>query len=353
MSDDGSAAPAPKLPNKWVQYGGWLLGALASIVTALGYLSPEQVTAIKDAVHKSPPQQVSSTTEQSVGGMTPDDIKVWGEQITQILNELKKLKPSPAPQPAPTPVPPPVPTPVPTPTPQPVPDPSPFPIPVDPQPTPAPSNLKIQIVDELEKPLTSTTVEAGRLFMVTANTKERVGWAVSKHGDVRLLVLPNNLGYAFSLQGDSFVEFFLTDANLKAVSTRVICNQAPQPPPAPVVDPVPGPAPNPPNPIPTPKAEKLKLAVVYDVKNMTPETTQVLTATDVWNGFEKQGHKWIFYPNVSKEPGAIQAKADAGESGLPKLVVYDLTTGAKMAVLPLPTVEELPGVVEFYGGKRE
>lgn len=343
MSDDGSAAPAPKLPNKWVQYGGWLLGALASIVTALGYLSPEQVTAIKDVVHKNPQQQVSSTTEQSVGGVTPDDIKVWGDQITQILNELKKLKPSPAPQPDPTPVPPPVPTP----TPQPVPDPAPSPIPVDPQPTPAPSNLKIQIVDELEKPLTSTTVEAGRLFMVTANTKERVGWAVSKHGDVRLLVLPNNLGYAFSLQGDSFIEFFLTDANLKAVSTRVICNQAPQPPP--YVDPKPDPKPTPPPPV----AQKLSLAVVYSVKEITPDTARVLAATDRWKAYEPKGHSWKFhaYSDKTTEAETKKVMADVGHQTLPMLLVYSKDTGNLITSVPLPTeMDEVDQLVKYYGG---
>jgi len=343
MSESETSAPKPT--NKWVQYGGWLLGVIASLVTAAGYLSPEQVDTIKDVIHQHPPQSAVSTTEAPVGGMTPEDMKLWTEQMLQIVNELKKLKPAPAPQPAPTPAP----VPTPTPQPQPNPEPPPAPVPVDPQ--PAPSGLKIQIVDELDKPLTSTSVDAGRLFMVTANTKERVGWAVSKHGDVRLLVLPNNLGYAFSLQGDSFVEFFLTDSNLKAVSTRISCNQGPQPPP--IVDLTPGPKPDPAPAPPVPKAEKLKLSVVYDIKNITPETAKVLAATDIWTGLEKHGHKWVFYSNKSNEPGAIQAKADAGESGLPKLVIYDLTTGVKLGVVPLPAVDEITDVVKYYGGNSE
>lgn len=323
--------------NKWVQYGGWVLGAIATVVGSLGYITPEQLECLKS---KSGAQTVAvADSSESVGAMTPEQIKELAEQMKALIEQFKKLKPAPQPQPTPEPVP------VPPPAP-PVVDPVPAPTP-----PPAPSTLKAVITDEAQQPLEGSTVEAGKLFMVTASTKDRVGWAVSKHGDVKLLVLPNNLGYAFSLQGDAFVEFFLTDVNLKAVSTRITCNQAPQPPP--IVDPKPGPKPDPAPVPPVPKAEKLKLAVVYDIKNMTPDTAKVLAATDIWDGFEKAGHKWIFYPNKSTEPGAIQALADAGPSGLPKLVVYDLTTGAKLAVLPLPAVDELDSVVKYYGGKSE
>lgn len=341
MSESENSAPKPT--NKWVQYGGWLLGVIASLVTAAGYLSPEQVSTIKDVIHQHPPQPAVSTTETPVGGMSPEDLKLWTDQMLQIMNELKKLKPAPAPQPAPTPAP----VPTPTPQPQPNPEPPPAPVPVDPQ--PAPSGLKIQIVDELDKPLTSTSVDAGRLFMVTANTKERVGWAVSKHGDVRLLVLPNNLGYAFSLQGGSFVEFFLTDSNLKAVSTRISCNQGPQPPP--IIDPTPGPKPDPAPAPPVPKAEKLKLSVVYSTREIRPSTAKVLAATERWTAYEAKGHSWGHFPDKSNEPDAVRAKADIGHNSLPLLAIYSKTTGNLIVSIPLPDdMNEIDQLVKYYGG---
>ncbi len=321
--------------NKWVQYGGWLLGALTTVLGTLGYLTPEQISKLKPV-----PAAVSSDTGQ-VGALTPDQIKELADQMKILIDEFNKIKPKPTPKPEPQP------TPVdPVPTPIPVPVPTPAPPVVDPVPPPV-NPLKVVITDESSAPLTVTEVDSGKLFMVTANTNDKVGWAVSKHGDVKLLVLPDNLGYAFSLQGDSFVEFFLTDVNLKAVSTRVTCNQAPQPPP--YVDPKPDPKPTPPPPV----AQKLSLAVVYSVKEITPDTARVLAATDRWKAYEPKGHSWKFhaYSDKTTEAETKKAMADVGHNTLPCLLIYSKDTGNLIASVPLPTeMDEVDQLVKHYGG---
>lgn len=320
--------------NKWIQYGGWLLGALTTVLGTLGYLTPEQISKLK-------PVPAAVSAEQTVGALTPDQIQELADQMKILIDEFKKIKPTPAPKPDPKPDPQPPPVdPVPVPTPDPAP-----PV-VDPAPPPV-ANLKVVITDEASAPLIGTEVDAGKLFMVTANTKDKVGWAVSKHGDVKLLVLPDNLGYAFSLQGDSFVEFFLTDANLKAVSTRVTCNQAPQPPP--YVEPKPDPKPTPPPPV----AQKLSLAVVYSVKEITPDTARVLAATDRWKAYEPKGHSWKFhaYSDKTTEAETKKAMADVGHQTLPMLLVYSKDTGNLITSVPLPTeMDEVDQLVKYYGG---
>lgn len=90
--------------------------------------------------------------------------------------------------------------------------------------------LKIVVSDEAGKPVTATDALPGQLLMVTASEKAKVAWSAAKHGDVRLLVLPDNAGFAFSLQSGSDVQFFLTDSSLKTTTVLMVCG--PRPPPA-------------------------------------------------------------------------------------------------------------------------
>lgn len=227
--------------------------------------------------------------------------------------------------------------------PQPHTDPLPTP---DPQPpTPVPAASKIIISDETGKPVSAATVDAGALCIATAPHGVNIGWQHSRHGTVRIVALPGTLGYAFSLDSGAWIELFLTDFAAKTqTSVRISCNHAPQPPPGPhPVDPTPPP--------PAPAAKHLSLAVIHDVKQITPATAIVLNATSVWNEFTAAGSDWMFYDLTTKEPRGIKAIADAGAVTVPVLVIYDQATRSKLAAQPLPTsVEELRKVVSQYGG---
>lgn len=201
-------------------------------------------------------------------------------------------------------------------------------------------------------PIKDHKAEAGQLVMVTASQKVPVGWSVSKYGEVRLVTMPDNLGFTFSLQPGSFVEFFLTDASLKSVSMRVECNLAPQPPPH--VDPVPTPPEPAPKPTPPPgpvAKTRVSLSVVHSATNITPETAIVLNSIDTWNEFTAKGNEWIIYEESDDTPEGKKAVKDAGNLDLPVLVIYDKTTGTKLAAVPLPTSRsKLQAVVSEYTG---
>ncbi len=251
------------------------------------------------------------------------------DKVVPWLDEL--LKPKPAPHPDPTP------------NPQPKPDPNP---PSPHPPNPQPNDSRIVLTDESGKVLTSATVEAGALFLATSSTAGKVAWAKSSHGSVRVLTLPQNLGFSFSLANDAFVEFFLTDATLTTTSIRVTCNRSPQPHPGPT-PPQPDPQP------PTPTVSQVSLVVVHDVKAITPSAAVVLNATNAWNEFTKAGNDWLFFDKTTTEPQGKQAIADAAGVTLPALVIYDRTSRVKLAAMPLPSsVESLKTTVAKYAGVK-
>lgn len=217
---------------------GWALAAVLTAVQGWGYLTPEQSGRIQAVVSHHEEVVSADTSEQPVKGMTPEQ----QDALLQVLKDLADRW-----QPKPAPPKPPVPAPKPEP---------PAIVVVDPEPTkPLPpvvkpsQAIKIVLTDETGKPVTLNEAQPGQLLLVTASDKSPVAWSVAKHGDVRLLVLPDNAGYAVSLQVGSDVQFFLTDASLKSTTVLVVCGPRPPPvivPPVivpPVVTPTPVPVP--------------------------------------------------------------------------------------------------------------
>lgn len=314
--------PTPTTYTELVKkYGGWIT-AVVLVLGYLGVLNPEQVqkwvsgttTAVAYAtvgdepVVPPPPEPPAPVSV---------DVTLTDEQVDKIVEQVvNRIVPLVTP-PAPTP---------------------------EPQPAPTPEDLRPEIVvtEESGETFNDAEVPAGKLLMVTASKKVPVGWAISRYGDTRVLLLPDNLGYAISLQAGASVEFFLTDASLKAVSLRISCNQAPQPPP-PVVPDV---KPEPPQPVPTPtpkptppNIEKTRvfLAVVEaDVRQLSPETAKMLASLDTWNEFREKGNDYRFYDSATSEPKGKQAVLDAGTLDKPVLVIYDKLSGTKLAAFTLP-----------------
>lgn len=304
---------------------GWLIAAALVVAQAMGYLTPEQAATIKAIVpvvmsekpNDSEPVPAIEPTPVAES-MTPQQ---WAELIKGIIEQLK-------PVPQPTPV-----------------DPTPKPKPVDPLPTP-PAGLAILVSDETGKPITSSTVEAGSLFRVSAvGAKGEISWQSVKSGDVRLSASTDGKEFAGYLSPGQWVDFGLTDyESRKQLSVRISCNQGPRPPPNVVpVDPV---DPDPPG----PEVGRVSLAVVYDVKKISPETAIVLNSTDVFNEFTAAGSEWLFYSIQTPEPLGKQAVEDAGDT-LPALVIYRKGDRNHLATVPLPkTVEDLRATVAKYTG---
>jgi hypothetical protein len=248
--------------------------------------------------------------------MTPEQ---WADLIRGVIEQLK---------PQPTPV-----------------DPTPKPV----DPIPPPAGLTILVSDDTGKPISSSTVEAGALFRVSAvGAKGEIGWQSVKSGDVRLSASTDGQEFTGYLSPGQWVDFGLTDyESRKQLSVRISCNQGPRPPPNVVpVDPV---DPDPPG----PEVGQVSLAVVYDVKKIKPETAIVLNSTDVWNTFTAAGSEWLFYSIMTPEPLGKQAVEDAGDT-LPALVIYRKSDRKHLATVPLPkTVEDLRATVAKYtGGDR-
>ncbi len=116
--------------------------------------------------------------------------------------------------------------------------------------------------------------------------------------------------------------------------------------------PPPGPEPGPqPQPTPTPKAAHLALSVVYDPTSIDAPSAIVLNSHDIWQTFKAQGHQWIYYSHITKEPSGLAAVKLASEKGvkLPALVIDDADAKKNLAVVPLPdTVEKLQATVKQY-----
>lgn len=109
----------------------------------------------------------------------------------------------------------------------------------------------------------------------------------------------------------------------------VVSGSGPNPPPGP--DPPPEPPPNPP----TPKATHVRLAIVEDTLNRSPDTAILMNQLVGWNEFLDAGHQWRQYDKASTEPKGVQAKTDAGSTPLPAMVIYDLDSGKVLLAAPL------------------
>lgn len=312
---------------------------LLAVAVNRGWLTTQQADTIKPFVMAPNPdaeeQTVTVTTKpkitkpatpkrEAVSGVTPEQIQQWIELITKVIDALPKPQPKPDPVPQP-------------PKPDPKPDPS-----------PSPTNTKIIVTDESGKAVTAATVDAGHLFLATSSSNS-VGWQTSRHGTVRIVVLPNNLGYAFSLDPGSWCEFFLTDYTAKTqTSLRVTANHAPQPPPVP--DPKPDPKPDPVDPPPEPvdPAVGMRVLILYEsAAKMTAEQLTTLNSTKLRSALnaacvrESDGlagwRKWDKDLPVTGEPwvGIVAAaKAKMVESGLPSMAII---RGKSIKVYPVTT----------------
>jgi hypothetical protein len=187
-------------------------------------------------------------------------------------------------------------------------------------------------MDEQGKPIPSMNMNAGQLFRVCAtDATGEIGWQPVRHGAVKLVASGDGKEWFGYLEADQWVDFGLTDfGSKKQVNARVTCNQAPQPPP----EPGPQPRPEPPKPAPVnpPQPRQISLAVVHDVKAITPEIAIVLNATEVWNSF---GIDWIFYDLADDTAEGSQAIQDCNRKA-PSLLAYDRKTGQLVKSQPLP-----------------
>lgn len=298
--------------------------ALIALAASMGWISKEQADTITKVIpilvaEKQPvePEAVISEADPVAESMTPEQ---WADLIRGVIEQLK-------PVPQPTPV-------------------DPTPKPVDPLPNP-PAGLAILVSDETGKPISSSTVEAGSLFRVSAvGAKGEISWQSVKSGDVRLSASTDGKEFAGYLSPGQWVDFGLTDyESRKQLSVRISCNQGPRPPPPNVVpvDPVDD----------SPVTSKAVWMVVIDDMTKTPTIgqTQVINSIKVWDEISAKGGSWTFYDVASPEAAARKAAVDAGNVPTPALVIYDKATGAKLAAMPSPsTVDELRAIQTKYAG---
>ena len=210
--------------------------------------------------------------------------------------------------------------------------------------------LGIQITNEEGRVITASTVDAGQLFRVSAkNAKGKVAWQPVKHGDIHLVASTDGTEYAGYLQSGQWIDFGLTDyGSQKQVSMRISCNQGPMPPPVDpvVVDPV-GPQPAP---VPPVTKAVVSVFVLYN-KDISADAATIMTATDVWDSFKKNGSEWRFVNSEDDTAIAEKIKADGTGTSVPSLLIYERSSMKLLKAQPLPlTVDELRSVVHQYTG---
>lgn len=324
-------APAPPPPNpaaRFMKEWGWLIAFVVIAAQSMGYLTPEQAQTIRSVLPMSKNPEAQTTGDEAAPVLppapvpAPDPETVELKQLMRDLIEILKASPSPPPQPAPGPV---------EPTP------------------PGPGGLRISLMDEQGKPIPSMNVEAGQLFRVCAiDATGEIGWQPVRHGAVKLVASGDGKEWFGYLESDQWVDFGLTDFGArKQINARVTCNQAPQPPPGPSPGPAPGPAPKPQpiEPPAPPQPREVSLAVVHDVKAITPEIAIVLNAADTWNSF---GVDWIFYDLKDDTSEGSRAISDCNGKA-PSLLIYDKKTGQLIQSQPLPkSLAALRSIVEEF-----
>lgn len=249
---------------------------------------------------------------------TPDDNK---KQVAPVPDGGKTT---------PAPVPPaPAPPPQPSPQPQPLPQPSPSQV------------INISVTDSLGNQIHGG-VDAGKIFAVSVTPEFQllgIPQPSISSGEV-IQTAPNRL--ICTLQAGAKLQVVAYGGTGKPTIAMVICNQAPQPPPGPQPQPLPnppGPTPNPnPQPLPSPTppipvTNKVKISVVEDSKNRSPETASILNQFDIWEKIKSSGNDWRLYDGNADNPDpdpqaqtAIKALQSAGVP-VPGVVVTDLQSG--------------------------
>jgi len=335
-----TAEPTPQ-KSKWevVRDMKWPIVVLVALV---GLFNSNLAKDLGDALNK--PDIIAPDGSTKPADITPEEIN--NLIVKTIEAVLPKLLPKPDGKTTPV-------TPVVTPV---APDPT-KPVPVTPV-TPDSKTivtddglLGILVTNEEGRVVTASTVDAGQLFRVSAkNAKGKVAWQTSKHGDVRILASTDGTEYFGYLKDGQWIEFGLTDfGSQKQVSLRISCNQGPQPPP---VDPVTPVEPVVDNTNPVPSKGPVSLFVLYD-KNLPASAAAILTSTDVWNSFKKDGSEWRFIAVSDESVLGMKIKNDNGSTKIPSLLIYEKASMSLLASQPLPrTIEEVVSVVTSYTGSK-
>lgn len=209
-------------------------------------------------------------------------------------------------------------------------------------------SVRIKVCDQNGQEITTSEVEAGQLFRVSAvGCGDLIGWQPVKSGDVKLSASTDGKEYCGYLAPGQWIEFGLTDfASKTQVSLRVTCLTAPQPPPVPDDD-------KKTDPQPQPTAKNVRLFVVHNPDRITPDAAIVLNANDMWDAFTAAGNDWKFVDIGTDDEYERQIVSDASGIGLPAIVVYDKATGKKLAAEELPkSVIATEGLVERYTGVK-
>lgn len=119
-----------------------------------------------------------------------------------------------------------------------------------------------------------------------------------------------------------------SDITVVMLTVGIIPNPPPKPEPGPTPEPDPGPSPV--------KAENIRICIIEDVLNRSPETAAVLNSLVGWTAFADAGNQYRLYDKATKEAAGVAAVAAAGTTPLPAMVVYDNKTGALITATALP-----------------
>ena len=108
--------------------------------------------------------------------------------------------------------------------------------------------------------------------------------------------------------------------------------------------------PIPPDP-PQPVASHVRLVVVEDTLNRSPETAILLNALVGWTAFLDDGNEYRLYDQTTGETKGKQSVKDIGTTPMPAMVIYDKTSGAILKVGSLsPTIDELRTTIKGLTG---
>lgn len=118
----------------------------------------------------------------------------------------------------------------------------------------------------------------------------------------------------------------------------VVSGEGPQPPPDP--EPKPDPKPDP-----TPTAKHIRMSILIDHENISPDLAIVLSAFVGWNSYFDDGNEYRKYDITHTEPDALRLITELG-STVPGVVITNKDTGAQIFKGPFPaTFSDLKSLV--------
>lgn len=229
---------------------------------------------------------------------------------------------------------------------------------------PVTTRAKAVITDQFGNPVPLVRESAVGLMVFSAKksvhgaTPDSVKWTIRpiEYDSRKWVPSDNNLEVGIALEGQPVtLTVFLSVSNGTSVDHLVLdvkCGKGGQPPPDP-------PKPDPPKPDPAPVAKYVRLVVVEDQFNRTPETAAILNARAFWDGLKSQGHQFaVFAENDPTSLGRIQVQTVYEKRGLTKfpqgsafLLIQDATNSFPvMDPIPLPSVDEMESLIKKYTG---